>query len=154
MQFFHIYCTITSSSFQAFCTISPLFCSFSLSLASVSLPHKRNAYVCTKEYTLLDSFTKAAEQVVLQCSAYTNPAIACGQRCLAQGYPPSWTMKALLSKVIAVTDLAHGRLPLRKVSEAVGLRDLKLHTHTHTHTHSEALLHSSSQFNHSLPVTL
>lgn len=40
-------------------------------------------------------------------------------------------MKALLSKVIAVTDSAHGRLPPRVVSDALGLRDLKFLTHTY-----------------------
>ena len=122
-----------SSSLHIHCTISPLSYSFSLSLDSISLPHKRNAYVCTKEYTLLDGFTEArGASVAAEFCLHTEP-----QRLWsAQGNPPSWTMKALLSKVIAVTDLAHGRLPARKVSEARGLRDLKFHTHTHTHTHS------------------
>lgn len=91
--------------------------------------------MCTKEYTPLDGFARAAKQVdcILQCTAYTNTTEAFGQCCLMQGYPPSRTMKALLSKAISLTDLAHGRLPLRFIPEAFGLRDLKFKTQALQH---------------------
>lgn len=156
--------------FRHFRTVSSLSYSFSLSLASISLLHKRNAYVCTIAYTLLDGSTMAAKWAccVLQYSAYTNPANACGHCRLAQGYPPLWTTKALLSKLIAVTDLAHGRLPQRMISEVLGLRDLKLpsplpshsprthaHTHTHIHTYTQMACYTHpSSSNPSFLVTL
>lgn len=121
----------------------PLSYIFTQSLASSSLPHKRNTYVCTKEYTLVHGFSESKKQAycMLPHSAYTNPANACGQRCLVRRCPPFWTMKGLLSEVIALTRLAHGLLPPRMVSEVLGLGDLKFFMHTYT----EILLRSRQQ---------